>query len=152
MIRGYKAYKKGLVNQFGEKHEVGKTYSTSDVIYEKQGLYFSPNLEDTLRYYNGLKEEIDIALVEGSGLVREYFDDYNETSIIAATNLKVLKILTREEIIQYALRLNELRLCRFLAGFRLNEEEIKLFENQREIVKEYINYYQRGDEDAFTRK
>ena len=59
--RGYKAYNKGLINQFGEHHEIGHVYETDDIIYGKKGYYFCPNIEDTLRFYNGLEEEIDIA-------------------------------------------------------------------------------------------
>ena len=149
MIKGYKAYKKGLINQFGEQHEVGHTYKTDSVQYEKSGFYFCPDLEDTLRFYDGFKEPIDIAIVEGSGETREFFDEYNETTSIAATELHVLSIMTREEIISYALKLNEMRLKKFLAGFPLTEEEMVLFERKGPFYKQLIDYFQRGKKDTF---
>ena len=151
-IKGYKAYYKGLINQFGEKHEVGKTYTTDEVIYEKKGLYFSPYLEDTLRYYNGLKSEIDIAMVEGSGQIREFYDDYYDTTTIAATNLKILSVMTRKEIFDYATKLNDMRLSKFIAGYRLTKEEINVLLKRGESVKNYIKYYQYNEEDAFMKK
>ncbi len=152
MIRGYKAYKKGLINQFGEHHEVGHTYKTDSISYEKSGFYFCPDLEDTLRFYDGFKEEIDIAIVEGSGETREFFDEYNETTSIAATELHVLSIMTREEIIEYALGLNEVRLKKFLAGFPLTEEEMQLFDQKGKFYKQLVDYFQRGDKSAFDIK
>lgn len=152
MIRGYKAYKKGLINQFGEQHEIGQIYETDDIIYEKKGFYFCPYLEDTLRFYNGLEEDIDIAIVEGYGRIREFYDSYYDIASIASTGLRVLSVLTREEIINYALKLNELRMCKFLAGYRLSPEEIELFKNKGERVTSYIEFYQQGNQDAFVRR
>jgi len=152
MIRGYKAYYKGLINQFGEKHEIGHIYTTEEVAYEKSGFYFCPYLEDTLRFYNGLEEEIDIALVEGFGQIREFYDDYYETASFASTGLRVLSVLTREEIIRYALKLNELRLHKFIAGYRLTEPEIEIFRKKGTSVEDYIEFYQHGDKDAFVKR
>jgi len=106
-----------------------------------------------LRYYNGLENEIEIALVEGSGEYRAFYDAYYDTETIATTEIKILKVLEREEIIKYAKTLNELRLCKFIRGYKLNEEEkIYFSENYSQLIKDYINYYQYDKKDIFVKK
>lgn len=152
MVQGYKAYKKGLINQLGEKHEIGQVYSIPGFSHSNEGLCFSRNIEDTLRYYNGLEEELDIALVEGIGEIHEFYDDYYETTSLAPAGLRPLRVLSRTEIIDYALRLDEARMCKMIAGYRFNDGELILFEDKGEKVNDYIDFYQRGDRGAFTKR
>ena len=75
----------------------------------------------------------------------------------AVSKLEILKKLTREEIIENGLSLSELRVRRFLEGFKLTEDEIKLFlekfsKNESLQIENVIDYYQRGNLDAFTKK
>ena len=56
-IIGYKAYNKGLINQFNEHFEVGKEYTIpKETKWQNSGFHFSKNMEDVLRYYNGFDE------------------------------------------------------------------------------------------------
>lgn len=92
---------------------------------------FAKKLEDTLRYQ--LKDEDcltrpNIAKVIGFGDIVESFDDYyGYYELYAAENIKILKYLKEEEIIDYAPNLREDRMLRFVSLYRLNSDEIKLF-------------------------
>ena len=150
---GYKAFNPGLQNQFGEKYVIGQVYSLDNgVNFQKNGFHFCENLEDVLRYYDGFNEEIDICEVVGFGNVDSYYDDYNEYQVYVSDHMQILKVLSRDEIIKYASNLNDLRLCRFISGFALNEDEMNyLIENRGMQVQKYIQYYQLGDKNAFRR-
>ena len=152
-IIGYKAYNKGLTNQFGEKFEIGKEYvSNSKIKWKKQGYHFAERLEDVLRYYNGF-DEIDICLVMGYGDIHKDYDSYYDYETIVSSHLKIIRILSREEIITYAQTLSDQRLCRFVSGYKLTEDEIELLTTGRsELVQKYVRYYQYGEEDVFRRK
>ncbi len=152
MIKGFNAYKKGLVDFTGKKFELNKTYHVDALKYGKSGFFFYPNFEDSLMPYNGLKEELDIVLVEGFGETREYFDDYNVAKIIGATDYRILDILPRKEIIKMALSLNELEMSKFISGYALTMEEMKLFDKIGDRTRRFVDYYQRGDKDVFERE
>ena len=96
MIRGYKTYKKGLINKNGEQSKIGQVYSIKNITCEKSNFCFCPRLEDVLAYHNGLEEEIDVALVEGTGQIEQFFDEYYDANTILATEFRILKVLTRE--------------------------------------------------------
>ena len=49
-------------------------------------------------------------------------------------NMEIMKILSREEIIHIALNLNELRVCRFIQCFKLNNDEIELFKEKFNMI------------------
>ena len=52
--KGYKAFKKGLVNHFGKEFELNKEYSVSGEIKfgnSGNGYHFAERPEDTLRYF-----------------------------------------------------------------------------------------------------
>lgn len=152
MIRGYKAYRKGLITEFGERHEVGHIYSTLDGFYLKKAYSICPRLEDTLRFCDGLNEEIDIAIVEGFGFIHEDYDDYYETFSIFVSNIRVSKVLTREEILDYASRLSELQLCKFVAGYRLTENEINFFKTKGEKVRELLDFLRLRNQGTYVKR
>ena len=129
MVEGYKCFKKGLVSQFGDSFEVGKIYHYgNDIKFNKSGFHMCANLEDTLRYFDTFNEEIDIASVIGYGNINHYDDEYNEFfDMYAVEYLKICHLLTREEIINYALNLPIMQLKRFLSLYKLTREELELF-------------------------
>ena len=73
----------------------------------------------------------------------------------AVEKIYILKELSRTEILECALSLNENRLCRFIQLFKLNCDEIRLFKdkfsNNLRILN-YIAYYQEGDKMVFNNK
>lgn len=155
VIRGYKIYKKGLENQFLGKQEVRKNYEMYEMpVYQTTGYHYCERLEDTLRYYDAMNDEVDICDVVGFGDIATFYDSYNDYEIIVSNHLRILRVLSREEIIKY---INELsdddRVCRFISGFKLTPEEIDflVINHPSEKVQKFINYYQLGDKHAFER-
>ena len=147
IIYGFKCFKKGLISNYGDYFEEGKVYHVSNPIYGKNGYHICMNLEDTLRFFDTFKEEVDIAYVKGYGDINESFDDYNEYyHLYSCEYLEIIHVLTREEIINYALNLSFLRVKRFLELFKLSLDELKLFEEKyknNSYVNSSINYYQK---------
>ncbi len=158
-IIGYKCFNENLTNKYGFKFEIGKLYTAHGTIKfgnNGNGFHLCKNMEDTLRYFDAFKNSVTIAEVLGSGKIVESFDDYYEYyNMYVTEKLRILKILTREEIINIELELNLDRVERFLSGFKLSKEEIELFKNKfnnNQTILQYIEYYQKGNIDAFINK
>jgi len=150
---GYKAYDRGLVNQFGEKYEVGKEYTLdNDLVWQKNGFHFSSNLEDVFRYYTSTSNSVDVCVIEAYGDIETRYDEVYDYEVHYSNKIKIIRVLSREEIIEYAKQLSEDRLCRFIMGVQLTEDEIAyLSEGRSEKVQRYVDYYQLGDKNAFRR-
>lgn len=151
---GYKIFNNDLTNQYGLKFEINKTYTTiGDIVFgvKGNGFHFATNLEDSLRYGNLKEKNINsiISLVEGSGKIIQSNDEYyGYYDLCCASKLKILKILTREEIIEEAKNMLPQRLIRFIQGFALTKEEIEFFKNKNlknRLIRDYIEYYQEGN-------
>ncbi len=158
MIYGYKCFNKGLINRYGKQFEVGKTYHCEkDIIFGNNGhaFHMCKNLEDTLRYFDAMDNEVDICLIKGFGKHAEYEDTQNDYyDMYAFEYITIVKKLTRKEIIDYGLSLYEYRAERFVSQFRLTKEEIALFKTKfaKSIhVLNSIAYYQEGDKDVYKR-
>lgn len=152
---GYKAYNTGLVNRYGQVHEVKKIYTyEGELLWKKAGFHYCEHLEDTLRYYDAMNGSIDICQVIGFGQLEKFYDSYYDYEITVSDHLKIVKKLTREEIIAYANSLPAYRLCRFIQGFRLTQEEIDLILSTHNELEVYqaIRYYQYGDKKVYERK
>ena len=146
-VIGYKCFNNGLVTNYGDRLEVGKTYSADgDISYGKNGYHFCLNMEDTFRYFDTFNNEVEVAKVLGSGKIDSSFDDYNEYyDLYCAEHIQVLEVLSRAQIIEYGLKLHGPRAWRFVSTFCLSKEEIELFKDK--FSKEYttllrIKYYQ----------
>ena len=156
MINGFKCFNKGLINSYGEVFLEGGLYHMSgDIKFQKNGFHMCRNLEDTLRYFDGFNSEVDIASVQGYGVINKYSDEYNGFyDMYAVEYLKIVHILSRREIIKYVLNLPPYRVCRFVSLFKLNADEINLFYNvfakEIEVIKT-IEYYQKGNDKAFVK-
>lgn len=158
MKEGYKIFNKGLINWYGMKFEENHIYKINlngeELKYGNNGtgIHFAKRLEDCLRYYDGLNKEIDIAKVVSLGYTVEYSDEYYGYYDLYATDKILIKSkITREEIIKYGLDLSDIRVLRFIQGFKLNELEKELFKLKFKspLVNKYIAYYQDKDEDVF---
>lgn len=158
-IIGYKCFNSDMTNRYGDKFEVGKTYSVKGEIRfgnQGNGFHLCKNIEDTLRYFDAMNDEVKICLVRGFGNFVEEEDYYNDYyDMFSFENIEIIKHLDREEIIHIGLNLNELRVCRFIQGFKLTDDEIEMFKekfrnNMR--VLQHIDYYQIGNKDAFKCK
>lgn len=143
-VYGFKAFDKNMKNRYGLEFEEGKTYQTKKNVsfgynsgYEVTGYHFCKNLEDTLRYVDGINDDIKIAEVIGSGNIVRYDDDYyGYYDMYSAEIIDIIHILTREEIINKVLYSgNEDTIERFINGFKLTKEEFERFKT------EYANFY-----------
>ena len=157
MFKGYKCFKKGLINRYGTKFEIDKEYHANGIIKfgnYGNGFHVCKNLEDTLRYFNAMNEPVDIAEVICHGMYDQGEDDYNGYyDMYAFEYLFINKILTREEIIDYGLKLYDFRTKRFISGYRLTKEEILLFKEKFKNNQDILNtiaYYQEGNIEAFN--
>lgn len=158
-IQGYKAFNKGLKNRYGKQFKEQIVYLDEHQPKfgnDGYGYHFCKRLEDTLRYFPGMEEEIDIAQVTSIGTLAEYEDDYYGYYDMFATNIiQIDHVMTRKEIITLFLRLtDQRRIIRFIQGYKLTKEEIDLFRirflNDREI-QNALSYYQEGIKDIYER-
>lgn len=158
-IIGYKCFNKDMTNCYGMKFEVNKTYSVYGTIKfgtYGNGFHMCERMEDTLRYFDAMHDEVSLCMVKGSGEIAEYYDDYyGYYDMYAVEKLEILHKLERSEIISLASTFDHIRVKRFLSGFKLNSEEILMF---KEIYQSYVDvirvieYYQENQLDAFKVK
>lgn len=158
-IIGYKALDKNGCNIHGLKFIPGFNYHCDKPIQfgpNGNGFHFAKRLEDTLRYVDSdkiLRKPL-IAKVIGYGKIKEESDEYNGYyDLYSAENIKIVKYLSRDDIIKYASylyykRFDE-RLKRFVSLYELSKDEIKLFEGKYICVDLAINYYQKNNENAY---
>ncbi len=157
MIYGYKCFNKGLVDNYGNSYQVGKTYTCDgDIVFGKNGLHMCLRLEDTLRYFDAFNEEITMCRVVGFGECDQIDDEYNGYyDMYACRGIYIVRELKREEIIAYGLELSDLQLMRFVSSFKLDDVEKGIFRkkfNGNVLVSQYIDYYQDKIKNAFERK
>ena len=156
-IIGYKCFNKDLLNRYGKKFRLGKIYITEGSIKfgnSGNGFHLCKNMEDTFRYFDAMNENVDICKVRASGVIVEYSDDYyGYYDMYEGEKLEILHVLSRREIIEYALSLNDERLKRFLSGIKLTDKEIEeiLSLHSTSDVKATIDYYQKKKKDSYRR-
>ena len=156
-VVGYKAFNKDLTNRYGKKFEVGKIYIAPGIIKfgnNGNGFHLCRNMEDTFRYFD--PENMTVCKVIGSGEMVEGIDHYyGFYEMYAVKRLKILKELSRLEIVEQGLKLNEFRAQRFVSLFPLTEEEIILFKKQFKNyirVLDAISYHQEKDEKIYYKR
>lgn len=157
-INGYKSFNNDGTNIIGEILLPGNIYHCDGEIKfgpYGNGFHFAKNMEDTIRYsdYDNFLRKIIIAEVIGSGIIDEGSDEYNGYyDLYAASDLEIVRYLSREEIISLALTLPSHRMVRFISLFKLYPSEIPLFENIYHDVDLAIDYYQRGIKDVYNKE
>lgn len=157
MILGYKCFKKGLINRYGMKFEVGQKYTKSGEIKfgnNGNGYHFCKNLEDTLRYFDSFSEQLDICEVIGDGKINIYNDEYyGYYDMYVCSNLEIIKILNENEILEYILNAQEDRIIRFINTYKLNEEQIYLLKQKYIKNQEILNalIYQYEDKQIYEK-
>ena len=159
--KGYKAFNKNHTNRHNKLFEEGKIYTTEENIKfgvsSEHGYHFCKRLEDTLRYFPAMEEEIAVAEVTGLGEVVEWEDTYYDYyDMYSTSKIRIDRFLKREEIISMFLKGNKTveQVKRFLMSMKLNEVEIELFKeaypNNQDILGT-IAYYQEGDKDYYKK-
>lgn len=156
-IVGYKAFNEDFTNRYGIKFEIGKIYISSGAIKfgtNGNGFHMCKNMEDTFRYFD--TRNITVCKVIGSGQITEGIDEYNGFyQMYSVEKLKVVKELSRLEIIEQGLILDEFRAERFVSLFTLTDEEIVLFKEKfKESIRvlNAIAYYQEKNEKIYYKR
>lgn len=154
---GYKCFNSNFTNNSNELIRTNTTYVLQDKLkIKKNGFHFCKRLEDTLRYFDGLKEDIIICKVKALGDIIWYEDNYYDYYDIGCTNkIYISNPLSREEIMSYADNLIDIRFIRFIQGYKLTKEEKEYFKNKyinNRLVINYLKYYQEDDLEVFERE
>lgn len=146
-IHGYKSFNGDGTNNAGIVMPPGIYHCDGDIIYQRNGFHFARNLEDTLRYRTIEDGEPLIAEVIGRGTIVESnrYEDieyYGYYGLYAASDMEIVRYLTHEEIVEYALKLVDRDgIKRILASQILTEEDIKMIVKENSTYENYLNYY-----------
>lgn len=157
-VYGYKIVSNNTYWKNNQEIELEKIYAYQGD-ENANGFHFCKNLEDTLVFFR-YTEDACIYQVCGGGNIIIYENDYYGVyDVYAASKLKILNEITRDQIVNYFLNFNPCfcsdRLLRFIQLFSLTSFEIELFKNKfykQDMVIKYINYYQEDIKDTFTKK
>lgn len=152
---GYKVFYKGLIDSFGNKHTIGRKYKLDgEVKWSQNGFHFCKRPEDTLRNFDDFNNKLEIALIQASGNIVEYDDEYyGYYDMFASSEYKIIRVMSREEIVREVLTSkNIFRQKRLLERMRLTEEQLKLFKGLSEELDDIISYYQYHDTEVYQRK
>lgn len=146
-----------MTNNYGFQFKVGASYSVDGAIktgLSGNGYHMCEKIEDTFRYYGAMNPNITVCEVIGSGKIATAWDDYYGYETFAVERIEIVRELSRTEIIEIALNMNDIRVIRFVQVFRLNFDEIKMFEEKFSnfpVVLNAIAYYQKGDLEVYKR-
>lgn len=153
-VEGFKAFNNDMTNRYGMKFETGKIYLSKDSIvkFRNGGFHLCKNFEDTLRYFDAFNEQINICSVLGFGNTDIYNDEYyGYYDMYAVQKLYIIKMLSRDEILQMAKELSEFRLERFVSLYKLSKEEIEFLKPYPTTVFDAIEFYQYGNQKVYER-
>lgn len=136
-IYGYKSFNVGGRNIKGIIMPPGKYHFDGDIIYGRQGYHFAEYLEDTLEYTD--TDSPLIAYVRGSGTIDKCnYAEFESGNLYAVSDIEILKYLNRDEILHYALALDEVRMIRFIDRYSLSKDELDIFSLKSSNVKKFI--------------
>lgn len=157
-MEGYKLLYDDLKNQYGLKMEVGKTYqATGEIKFgtNGNGYHFCGNFEDCFKYAYGSRN-IHIVKIIADGKIIETSDLYNGfDNLYVAQIITIKSLLTKEDIVNKALQLNEMALNRFLKLYPLTEKEKTLFipiVKNNFTLNRTFEYYQNNNKDIYKQK
>ena len=123
-ISGYKVFHGDMTNRYGLKFEEGQTYEVNLEENKKKGIrgygyYYCTRLEECIIFY--LDEDKKVAKVTGFENFRG--DEENYEGICVARKIRIDKIMSREEIMDYIIGLEESRVVLFITHYKLTREE-----------------------------
>ena len=153
---GYKSFNKDYTNNYGKKFEEDKNYHVDGGIkygLHGNGYHFSTNIEDTIRYCKD--KDIKIGKIQASNIIikgsTESDDYYGYYNNYVTSDIKILKFLEREEIINIMLKLPPYRIERFIRDYFLTESEQNIFYGISKEIDNAIDYYQKGIKDTYIK-
>ena len=158
-MKGYKVLDKGLINQYGFKYEIGKVYNLDgELDYKSNGFCFCEHPETTL-LFAGDKSNFDLTEVEALGNIvsgDDYFENrfYEITGLYATDRMRIKRLVPREELVSMVIESNNFERMKTLNMYlRFTPEEIEaILKKYGQAFKPYIEFYQYGDQEAFSRK
>ncbi len=121
---------KDFTNRYGDKFEIGKIYHADGEVKwgnKGNGFHLCTNIEDCFRYVD--PNNLLMTEVIGFGKMRKYDDEYyGYYDMYVCEYMRIIREISREEIIDMMLHTYLDRRNRFIRDFNLTEEELKLFE------------------------
>ena len=153
-VIGYKAFNKDFTNRYGDKFKIGKIYHADGEIKwgnNGNGFHICTNFEECFRYVDS--NNFILTEVIGFGKLIKYDDEYNGYfDMYVCENMRIIRTISRKEIIEMAKTLWEDRLYNFIRTFSLTDEEAKEIEtvskDKQKILKD-IDYYHNGNKNAY---
>lgn len=155
-IEGYKAFDNDFTAMNNVKFSVGMHRHVDGEISSGPskgwGFHLCKNFEDTFRFVG---DNPILCEVIGFGTIgSEHIDEYNDyDGIYACSDIFIKRIIPREEIIEMATKLYDYKLQRLITTYKMTDEEIETIEKsltkQDQKTKKFIDYYHRGNKDAF---
>ena len=158
-MKGYKVLDKGLINQYGFKYELNKVYELhGELDYKDNGFCFCEYPETTL-IFAGDKNNFDLTEVEALGRIVSGDDNfenewYSITGLYATDKMKIKRLVPREELVSMVISSNNFKRMKFLNMYlKFTQKEIEtILEQYGDVIKPYIEFYQYGNQEAFSRK
>lgn len=161
-INVFKAFKEDLTNKYGQSFEVGVVYSKSNRVLKfgknGSGYHVSVQLADTFRFFNPCRDNVYCEVVGFGNMVQQDNYLYRSDTMYVVEKMKIIKIMTREDIFRYVLHSSIDEFRRFLALYPFNKEELELLklwvlEKNEEYKKLFYeaSLYQTGDSSSFKR-
>ena len=159
-VKGYKAFNNGLINRYGTKFELEKTYTTNGKISfgnTGNGYHFCKNIEDTFRYFDVENDDIIVAEVTAFDDIVTHNDEYNGFyDMYSARSIRIDRIIDREELIEMFLNeiTSEIRVKRFIQLYKLTKEEIEKFKLKYKNSIDILNtiaYYQEDKKNIYEK-
>lgn len=147
----YKSFFNNHLSIDDNRYEINTPYhQDGKIVFSKNGFHSCTNMVDTLMYAPGTRNNLEIARVKIWGEVKKCDDEYRGCyDIYVSSDMSIINFLTKEEIVNIATSLNQYDLLRFISKYRLDENDIDLFEGKSIITDLFIDYYQRGNKNAF---
>lgn len=150
-VKGYKIFNKDKTNRYGKEFVEGKKYIVGGKISfgnRGNGFHMCVHLSDVFRYVDTEDNDFVVAEVKGSGQTclheepncfEGYYDMYS------CSEIKVVRFLSRKEIIDLMLEANEFEVLKFIRTFKLTTSEAiqfyKKFRSCKAIVCALMYYH-----------
>ena len=160
MIYGFKGFKSDRTTHFGDCLEEGKTYSVEGPLKigfgndgEGNGYHMCERIADVFRFFQG--ENVVVATVEGSDENIEFEDRYwGNSGMHVCRSIKVIKYLSREEILDEMSKSTSYENEKFLMTYKLTDAETDDYINHCRGSHRLLGdvmYYQKGDKEFFNK-
>lgn len=161
-IRGFKGFKDDFRNKYGKPFETGVVYSRESTVLKfgenGKGYHFAVSLADTFRFFNPCLDNMYCEVLGTGNFLRQDPYLYNSDVMYVVEKLEIIRVLSREDILQYVCQADMDELRRFFALFPFTKAELealrKYFIEKGYEYEQFISRameYQTGDRETFKR-